>query len=623
MFPFAELVVSLGYWARLAAPPAAIAPTAPLRTFLVDKQADEKPGAIDRRPNPAALPMPDAHGRLRTSIGVGYVEGASWGLEARTSGSVAGLDLNIDGLLTHGAQGIVLDRASVMVRNPERRWFAEAGDLFSELRGPARGARVSWQATDKWRTGLAFYGPSRVTPAARHVFAIRNRVDVGPATLDGEVATDGSFFARGRTTWRDRLDLEASVRRGLRANSPQDAGIQGQVHIWKGIALSAGIVRSEYSGQTSVWRTVGVRVPLHRSIGVTIERTFTTTNDATGSAWAVMADVHTSQLTLLQRIEFGRTRPLQPGLLDTDRESAQSMASYTFNPQLNLGLRVATEWRPSGPPTSWLEAHATIKLARRTLVQITAPVPRPLDVDRVQVRVEQGLPRQFSLVAEYGRPSAYQDVPIFVEPPRFKLMLHRAFDVRTGARGGSVRGTVVDYVGRPVAGARVRLGQYATESDADGRYAFTHVPKGEFELSLDPDFLPADYAWDGRSRRFALKDSSRLIQDLVVAPLNAIHGRVFADRNTNGRYDEGEGVAGAVVSLGDRLTSCDSEGRYDFFNLAPGAHVIRLDATRLPSAFQPSATTALHVTLGDNRPVVGADFMVTDRVKTIIWKTIR
>jgi hypothetical protein len=178
---------------------------------------------------------------------------------------------------------------------------------------------------------------------------------------------------------------------------------------------------------------------------------------------------------------------------------------------------------------------------------------------------------------------------------------------------------VVDDAGRGVAGAGVKLGLYTTESDATGAYAFRYVPAGQYELTIERHLLPADVAWDGRGERFTLTARSRVKADLHVAPLNAIHGRVYSDLNQNARFDAGEGIRGAVVQLGDRFTATDETGAYTFFNLWPATYVLRLAVERLPGDLVVSGVSELTTTLGDDGPVTGADFRVVRKVKPVIW----
>jgi hypothetical protein len=149
------------------------------------------------------------------------------------------------------------------------------------------------------------------------------------------------------------------------------------------------------------------------------------------------------------------------------------------------------------------------------------------------------------------------------------------------------------------------------------------VPTGECDLSLDPAFLPADYAWDGRSRRLKITSSSRVVADLLVAPLNAIHGRVYVDRDGNGRFDPDEGVLGAVVRLGTLVTATGADGAFDFYNLPLGSHTVTLETDRLPAAFSAGLRSSITAELRDDRPVTGADFIVTARAKPVNWRRIQ
>lgn len=623
MVPVADGLIWLVFSSGLVSPPATGPSEVALRTFVVDKPPTiEPPDPLEliRAARTTSATLPQASSRLHTTVGVGYVERAGWGAELLASGSIGGLELQADSLFTFGIQGAVFDHGTVTMRRGDQRWLIEAGDLFSDLRGPATGGRVSWQLTDRWRPSLAIYGPPRHGMTTNTVMAYRDRFEFNRVMFDGEVATDASWFARGRVSAGRWLAVESSYRRLRAPQSTADSGVQAEARVWRGFALTGGLFQSIRTGERSTWQTFGIRVPLHRAVGLTLERTFTTTGTTTATSSAIMLHAHSSQLTVLQRYEWGDTRARQGGLLSLSRDQLQSMASYTAGPRVNVALRVATQWQVSGPSQNWLEAQTTMRLTSRTLLQVAAPVPQVLDVDRVRVVLEQGLSRKFSVLAEYGRPAAYQDIQLGTDPPRFRLMVRRSLDVATPSPSGTVSGLVLDYVGRPVAGARVRLGDFTADSDADGRYQFAHVPPGEFDLSLDADLLPADYAWDGRARRVRVKGSSRATQDLIVAPLNAIHGRVFVDRNGNGRFDEGEGVARAILRLGDRVTVTDTDGAYDFFNVLPGSHVVELDVEKMPAGFDAGAHTRSTVELHDGRPATGVDFVVTAKTKTVIWK---
>ena len=315
-----------------------------------------------------------------------------------------------------------------------------------------------------------------------------------------------------------------------------------------------------------------MHVPLHRYFGLTLERTFTTTTIMRSASSAVMVDVHANQFMFLQRYEWGGSRQLQPGMpAGIERDALQSMASYTMGPRLNVGMRVATQWSPTAPPQSWLEAQATVRVTRRTILQLAAPMPQPLDADRARVSLEQGLPRHFSLLAEYGRPAAYQDIQDATEQPRFKLLLRRGLGHgHAGERriGQRARRRLHRQAGaRCASPSRSVLGGFGcARRVCSSRTCRAAISSFRWIPICSRLTTPGT---DGR-RRLAVRPSSRIVNDLVVAPLNAIHGRVYVDRDGNGRFDPGEGVAGAVLILGDRVTATGTDGAYDFYNVLPG-----------------------------------------------------
>ena len=118
------------------------------------------------------------------------------------------------------------------------------------------------------------------------------------------------------------------------------------------------------------------------------------------------------------------------------------------------------------------------------------------------------------------------------------------------------------------------------------------------------------YAWDEQPRPLTVTGRSRAKVELHVIPLNTMSGRVYIDRNGNGRFDENEGVPGAVISVNESVTATDVTGTYDFYNQPPGRYIMRLDVPRLAKGLAPASAAALDVELTDSQPFGGVDFIV-------------
>jgi hypothetical protein len=598
-----------------------------LRTFVVQKAPAERSVDADQRASTDSTPAPNqprSNDVLRTTIGLGYVQGADWGAEMLATGAAAGIQVQLDSLVTKGVHGLLFDHGSLVLNDPDAGWRLEAGDVFSNLRGAARGGRVVWQAAGSRQPALSVYGPRPGVLQQPTVLAYRDQIRVRSQTLlDAEVASDKSYLLRS-SLGNSRLDVEAAYRRGTKPIALRDQGLQGGMTVWRGVRVTGSFFRLDEGPERNHSATFSVRLPLSRLFDLTVERGVMATSQGTTTTLAAMGNVNAGQVHLFHRYQRGDSNFNELGLTSAvERDQFQSMASYAPGPRLNVTLQLGTEWRDNGVMQQWEEFQTTVKLTRRTVMQVVTAVPHLLDENRLRMYLSQDLGRQYALRIEYGRPSTFQNMSFERDRPRFKIMLRKTLNVPTPMRGGEVRGRVIDQTGRPVVGARVALGPYTADSGADGSYAFRHVPGGNYNLALEENRLPADYAWDGRQLRLRVTGTSHLDADLLVTPLNAIHGRVFCDRNGNGRFDPGEGVPGAIVHLGDRLTSTDRDGAYSFYNLWPGTYVLTLDRSKLPEAVELSGASDLEVTLDDSRPVTNADFRVIERRKPIVWREIK
>ncbi|MBD0320863.1 MAG: DUF11 domain-containing protein, partial [Gemmatimonadetes bacterium] len=91
--------------------------------------------------------------------------------------------------------------------------------------------------------------------------------------------------------------------------------------------------------------------------------------------------------------------------------------------------------------------------------------------------------------------------------------------------------------------------------------------------------------------------------------VQALIGKVWLDRNGNGRQERGEeGVRGMeVVSADGQLVTTDAEGRFTFPEMAAGVHLVRLDMLRVPEGFTVARA-------GDDQVVIRADGWTIPRV---------
>jgi hypothetical protein len=164
-----------------------------------------------------------------------------------------------------------------------------------------------------------------------------------------------------------------------------------------------------------------------------------------------------------------------------------------------------------------------------------------------------------------------------------------------------------------------------TVTDANGYYIFKNVPAGDYTVEIDaPLGMDATYDFDGgldNSTDLSLavgEERSDIDFGLNWVPpvstdnpatgaTGAIGDRIWNDADGNGIQDPGEsGIAGVTVNLYtdddgtgvydgvyDRLVgtaTTDAYGNYIFDDLAPGAYVVEVDTTTLPSGFDTTPT---------------------------------
>lgn len=592
-----------------------------ISTFTLDRPLASPVAEADQPENSSRQILPARHESLRARTGLGYVQGADWGAEYQAHGSILGVQVQADGLVTRGPAGLVLERGVLSLFDPDRHWRFEAGDLFSYVIGGSRGARVSWQGPAGWRPAIAVVTPRVSGESSRPVIAYRDRLRWrGQDLLDAEVASDNSYYAATRLSL-GRVDAEFTYRTLRPADRRStDRGIALGLELWRGMAVHASAIRTNDADGRSDWVVGGLRAPVGRWLELGFDRTFVSTRDASTLGSAVTGGILTDRFRFSHRYQWGET-DLRFGDASrfVAREQYQTMTSWTPGPRLSATLQLVTAWNDHGRAQSWEELQTTVAVSRLTSFSVATPLQLRGNQDRVRMRLVQQFPLGFSVAADWGRVSPFQPVSGDDGRPRARVMLSKTITVATPARGGLIAGRVMDHAGRPVAGARVVLGPYAVTTGLSGEYVFSPLPAGEYELTVDEEHLPAHFAWNGRRVRVDVVSGTRRTIDLGVTPLNAVHGRVFIDRDGNSRFDLDEGVAGVVVRLGDRVTGTDAQGAYSFYNVWPGQHVVEIDVARLPEGVGPGDRVRLDLLLGDDRPATGIDFIVRPKVKPIKW----
>ena len=580
---------------------------------------------VAARTGPNDVRLPPQHDVLRVATGIGYLQGADFGGDVSASGKINGMQTDVTGFFTAGPMGFQSRSARVSIFAPDGKWRGEGGDLYSDLRGLARGARVSWSPGQKWTPSVSLYvhGSNPASNGAT-VVGYRDRFQLLPRVrVGGEVTSDGAVFLQTQYA-QPKLDLTAFYRSTRGPIAGRDKGVSGGLALGRGVAVSGAIRLSDAASDSSQWQLASIRLPLARQASVTLERSWWTGSADDGATNAVTLQVPLGPVRLMQRVQWGRTdyrhRAVPFGF---DRRQSHSSASYTPGPWGNVNYQQSTQWFDDGTVQEWDEVSSMLQLGRRTTAQFVTAFPDISDPQRFRARVTHRLSPTLQLEAQYGRLSAFQLTRASAgEQSRVMVTIRKTWQVASPARGGEVRGRAIDQAGHQVPGALVRLGPYSAITDEAGDYAFTRVPDGQFELALDRNKLPAAYAL-GRetaaadrhaqiagARRFAGHSAQRHSWPRLSGPQpQRALGR--------GRRHPECRCGGEWIGDGD-----DRHGSYAFYNQPPGRYTIRLDVQRLAKGLAPASPAELAVELTPDDPLIGLDFTVEKKDMPIIMREI-
>ena len=171
------------------------------------------------------------------------------------------------------------------------------------------------------------------------------------------------------------------------------------------------------------------------------------------------------------------------------------------------------------------------------------------------------------------------------------------------------------------------------DTDADGNYAFQHLPDGKYTVKVVRSSSIKDYdqtedpdaTVDDTSAVYTMGPENSLQEkvNFGYVPDYSIAGRVYRDSDKSGSYTDGEETfSGVTVDLLDKdgnvvgTTTTDADGTYSFTKLPAGTYRVKvhpdgalagLDQTEDPDGIADSMSGA--ITIGfDNPTVTGVNF---------------
>ena len=592
-------------------------------------EAEQKQKTITRAAQGPAPVLPPSHENMRVDYGVAAVQGGDYANEIAASGSIDGVQTQLYTLLTYGDSGPQYYSGHLGLFDPLRRRSFEAGDLFSEIWGIARGARVGWEGRVH-RPQFAVYFPDRRTPVRKTLGSFTDEIFLSRVfSVGGEVDTDGSWLARS-TLRHERFGLSLYSRnpsnRGRDRFSLVSRGVGGSAYFnaFRGVSLQLNANRSGKGNDRLDLKNALLRIPLTRGADITADRTITESIFGKTTANGIGLGIPIRGLLMRTRYLDLISEPAGSGSRFEQKYVTGSIG-YGFASRARFDLQTYHPLLPVGGRSSQ-QLYAFYQVSQRTSLEAiinslgVANQPR-----QYRYRLQQAISSHYALSVEYGQIPAYQPETILdngFDHPRFKVMLHRLFDVATPVGGAEVAGVVVDDRGQPVGGVPVRLGNFVSITDAAGIYGFEHVPAGKYVMSLDENGLPAAFAARGGQRAVELARGEAIQIDWnLIKASGTVKGLVYIDRNANGKPDKDEGLAGAVVTIDGRATASATDGTFAFYNLPPGQYEIRLDSSRLPERVSPLSGTEVRVSFphGETMNVV---FRLMEKAKPIEFQVV-
>lgn len=574
---------------------------------------------------PELIPvLPPRHQSFRLQAGLGHVAGIDSGLDLTGRGPIGRYELDAALVSSLGEDEQKLRTGRLFLTEPALGRRFEAGDLHSTIWGRALGARYLWGTDSRKAPALSLYVDSSRGGNPETVLAVSRELRLSDTmSLVGEVATDGSLLMRGRH-YGQRLNLDAFVR----AVQPEDEGygLFATYQLPRNLGLGLGYQMQQGPSGEREWLSLSLRIPIARRYAVTLEHTVQEQDTSRQNLDAIILTLplRKMQFHLRYQLRANTIRPVSTPFpvpsFRTEQDELWATARFNPLPWASFDLQSVNRRFEDGRSESWEQMLASFRLRRDTSLQFVGGLPDPTEGDQMSVRLVHQVGPGLTVSAEYGNVSPYLGRGREAGERLVLLRVSKQWSLATPAAGGRIEGYVRDIAGRPMRSVGVEVGRYRAVTDAEGHYEVDHLEPGSYDVRLSTDAIPARYGRDESRHLVEIHGRRSESVDFVLTPLGGLQGWVYLDVNANGRRDPDEGVAGAVLLLGERATATGDDGSFGFFNMPPGDHVVELDVSRLPSRFELVSPARVDVPLTPDRPASGLEFRLRQKQRAILFQ---
>lgn len=592
------------------------------QTFTIAKPRSTKPVQNMFSPTAISPNLPATHDRLNIGLGLGYVQGADFGLELTGSGRVAGGDLSLSMLTTNGEVGTKVQNGHLLWLDKQGGLGIEAGDMYSETWGLVQGVRYMCKAGNHWPTVSLNLDTNRTLNPQTSISYLDEFKLTSRLAVRGEVGTDKSAYANVRYDGRP-LQVFAFTR-SLPQNLGGSQGIFGSLSLSRSVSVFYGVTEStDEFDRTSTYRNTGIRLPLMKRWGLVLGETrydgdgTSTTTQSAGLTVPLPGGVH---LYLRYQNNSWKADSVAGSLINLHNDTDTLLTSLSLFASRKVHLDYQRNVLMQEGHTAYYEQMITnYMISPKTTLQVISGFPNVMDPSILRVRLDRRLADDTSLVVDYGRLSPYQSKDNVFGKRGFMVMVRKTWPLSVPGRGGSISGIVTDHAGRPLPSIGVRMGNYTAVSDAEGRYSFACTPTGKYHIGIADESVPADYKVETNTQEIAVERDSNQSVDFRLIPYGCILGRVYMDKNGNNAYDAGEGLAEIPVAANDHVTATDKDGNFGFFNLEPGHYLVRIPVEYLDKKYTVRGSMLANVDLPPKGSITNLEFRLDFKKKPIIF----